>query len=217
MIFSHRKQAGEQLAGRLAAFANRTDVIVLALIPGGVPVGFEISRNLNLDFDILPLFKFYSPYNTDSAFGAVSLGDVCYIENSLVRKLDVFESRIVHLKNEAKYELDKLNCLYRNNKPWVNLEDKIVIIADDGTCSEEDIYFSTKIISKHDPKGIIIASPIITSSLYDTFEETIENIIFIAESNEENNIDNCYQEFSNVSDNEVNLLFERSNYNKLMN
>jgi hypoxanthine phosphoribosyltransferase len=45
-LFRDRRDAGRQLAKKLTAYANRPDVIVLALPRGGVPVAYEVARAL---------------------------------------------------------------------------------------------------------------------------------------------------------------------------
>ena len=169
-----------------------------------------------MHFDIFPFVKFYSPYNQDYAFGASSLDDVTYIDKDLAKRLDVQEARIKSLKLEAKVILENYNFIYRNSKKMIDLESKIVIIVDDGACSEDDIYFAAKLIDLQDPKSLIIASPIISFNFLDKFENEIENIVCIAEIDKEDSIKNFYQDLSNVTDDEVHLLLERINYQKLV-
>lgn len=44
MLFKDRTAAGQILAKELAAYANCSDVLILGLPRGGVPVAFEVAK-----------------------------------------------------------------------------------------------------------------------------------------------------------------------------
>jgi predicted phosphoribosyltransferase len=71
-IFRDRREAGRLLAKELADFANRADVIVLALPRGGVPVGYEVARALSAPLDVFLVRKLGVPGYEELAMGATA-------------------------------------------------------------------------------------------------------------------------------------------------
>src|SRR2546421_1895258 len=76
MIYRDRIDAGKQLAARLTAYADRADVLVLALPRGGVPVAFEVAKALRAPLDIFLVRKLGVPGHEELAMGAIATGGV---------------------------------------------------------------------------------------------------------------------------------------------
>src|SRR5438270_8531056 len=72
--FRNRNEAGRLLAEKLTAYANRPDVLVLALPRGGVPVAFEVARALAAPLDVFVVRKLGVPGDEELAMGAVATG-----------------------------------------------------------------------------------------------------------------------------------------------
>src|SRR3954451_21001178 len=87
--FRDRSEAGRLLAEKLAAYANRSDVIVLALPRGGVPVAYEVARALNASIDVFLVRKLGIPGHEELAMGAVASGGVAVLNQDLVRRLRI--------------------------------------------------------------------------------------------------------------------------------
>jgi len=75
-LFRDRREAGRLLAEKLAANANRPDVLVPALPRGGVPVGYEVARALSAPLDVFVVRKLGVPGYEELAMGAVAKGGV---------------------------------------------------------------------------------------------------------------------------------------------
>jgi putative phosphoribosyl transferase len=215
MVFSDRKEAGEQLAGKLAAYADRSDVVVLSILPGGVPIGFQIARRLNLTFDVLLISKIFSPYNSNYQIGAATLGDNFYFDGELINSLKINRNTLESISVHASYELQYMNEIYRGGKDWINLEDKFVILADDGGCYEEDLYLAMKLIEIQSPHTVVLATPVICNQKDTLYENGVENLICLSEKDDRFNVNNCYTNFPVVTESEIKLLFERTHYCKL--
>src|SRR5947207_11576330 len=89
MIYRDRSEAGKHLAARLAKYANRLDVLVLALPRGGVPVGFEVARALHAPLDIFLVRKLGVPGHEELAMGAISTGGVRVLNEDVVDYLGI--------------------------------------------------------------------------------------------------------------------------------
>src|ERR671924_145872 len=94
MLFEDRRHAGQWLAGRLKEYANRSDVVVLALPRGGVPVAHEVATALRAPLDIFLVRKLGLPGHEELAMGAIASGGVRVLNEDLVRALDIPNSVI---------------------------------------------------------------------------------------------------------------------------
>src|SRR5680860_401893 len=73
VIFSDRRDAGRQLAERLAA-QELVDPVVLALPRGGVPVAYEVARRLRAPLDVIVARKIGAPWRPELGVGAIAEG-----------------------------------------------------------------------------------------------------------------------------------------------
>ena len=87
--FSDRREAGRLLAAKLAAYANRPDVVVLALPRGGVPVAFEVAQALNAPLDVFVVRKLGVPGYEELAMGAVATGGLRVLNEQIVQDLRI--------------------------------------------------------------------------------------------------------------------------------
>src|SRR5258706_6868385 len=94
MLFQDRSEGGRLLAAKLRNFANRPDVIVLALPRGGVPVGYEVAKALNVPLDVYVVRKLGVPDHEELAMGAIAAGGVRVINKGVVEALGISELTI---------------------------------------------------------------------------------------------------------------------------
>src|SRR5437899_7898061 len=92
--FRDRTQAGRRLSRKLAGYADRGDVIVLALPRGGVPVGYEVARALRAPLDVFLVRKLGTPGREELAMGAIASGGVRVLNPELVRALGITREAI---------------------------------------------------------------------------------------------------------------------------
>src|SRR3974390_1587714 len=132
MLFQDRADAGRQLARRLQAYANRPEVLVLALPRGGVPVGYEVSRALDAPLDVFLVRKLGVPGQEELAMGAIACGGVRVINESVVRSLGVPEEAIEAAAQRESFELTRRAAAYRGGRPEPDVRGRVVILIDDG-------------------------------------------------------------------------------------
>src|SRR5918992_781596 len=132
MIYRDRIEAGRVLAERLAAYAHRSDVLVLALPRGGVPVAFEVAQALEAPLDIFLVRKLGMPGHREYAIGAIASGGVRVLGEDVVRAYRVPAEAIEAVAREEQAELERREREYRQGAPLTNLRGRIVILVDDG-------------------------------------------------------------------------------------
>src|SRR6267143_1430963 len=130
--FRDRREAGRLLAAKLAAYANRPDVIVLALPRGGVPVAFEVASALGAPLDVFLVRKLGVPGYEELAMGAVATGGVRVLNDEIVQGLRIPDYVIDAVAAWEQQELARRERVYRGDRSQPNVQDLTVILVDDG-------------------------------------------------------------------------------------
>src|SRR5881394_3205947 len=116
MLFRDRTEAGRQLAVKLANYADRPDVLVLALPRGGVPVAYEVARALHAPLDVFLVRKLGVPGHEELAMGAIASGDVRVVNQDVAKYLGISNEMIDIAAAREKRELHRREQAYRNNR-----------------------------------------------------------------------------------------------------
>src|SRR2546430_16045789 len=130
--FRDRTEAGRFLAEKLKSYANRPDVLVLALPRGGVAVGYEVARALNAPLDVFLVRKLGLPGHEDLAMEAVASGGVRVLNPDIVNALHIPRAVIDAGTEKERNELERRERAYRGDRPPPDLRGKTVILVDDG-------------------------------------------------------------------------------------
>src|SRR4051794_38167902 len=116
--FRDRTDAGRRLATELHTYANRSDVIVLALPRGGVPIGFEVAVALHAPLDVFVVRKLGLPWHEELAMGALASGGVRILDEDLIRLAHVSEKDIQRVIAVEQAELERRERAYRGVRPF---------------------------------------------------------------------------------------------------
>ena len=130
--FRDRVEAGRMLATTLQEYANRDDVVVLALPRGGVPVGFEVAKALHAPLDVFVVRKLGLPGQEELAMGAIASGGVRVLNRDLLRALRIPEEVVGQITQEEQRELERREREYRDERSPIDVRGKTVILVDDG-------------------------------------------------------------------------------------
>ncbi|MFZ0565765.1 MAG: phosphoribosyltransferase [Chlamydiales bacterium] len=209
MIFIDRVDAGRRLAVYLKEYAHNHGGIVIALPRGGVVVGYEVASELNLPLDIVCPRKIGAPLNPELAIGAVTETGESIFNEELVEDLgvskDFIEKAIETEKKEAARRLDH----FRKGRPKRNLENKRVILVDDGLATGATMRAAIKTVRKENAKEIIMAIPVAPVDTISKLENEVDQIVCLATPPSFYAIGQFYDEFSQTTDEEVILLLEK--------
>src|SRR5919198_1589041 len=126
MLFRDRSDAGRQLAAKLAAYADRSDVLVLALPRGGVPVAFEVARELHAPLDVFLVRKLGVPGHEELAMGAIASGGVRVVNQRLLREAAIAPSDVEAVAAAEERELARREREYRGDRPPPDVQGKTV-------------------------------------------------------------------------------------------
>src|ERR1051326_8047184 len=132
MIYRDRVEAGEQLAERLKEYADRADLLVLALPRGGVPVAFQVAQALHAPLDIFLVRKLGVPGHEELAMGAIATGGVRVLNSDVMQYLHIPAEVIDRVARQELLEMNRREQVYRGDRPQVEIKGKIVVLIDDG-------------------------------------------------------------------------------------
>src|SRR4051794_35821158 len=130
--YRDRTEAGRYLAKKLADYAGRPDVLVLALPRGGVPVAHEVAQALGVPLDVFLVRKLGVPGHEELAMGAIASGGLVLLNQEMVRALGIGSNLINEVISTQRAELERRDRQYRGDRPPPDVRGKTVILIDDG-------------------------------------------------------------------------------------
>ncbi len=214
MLFKDRRDAGEKLGLALLEFADRQDVLVLALPRGGVVLGYEIGNKLHVPFDLILVRKLGVPGQEELALGAIALNNVEIINKSIVSSLNISDDIITKIVAKERQELERRNKVYRQNKPFPTVNNKIVILVDDGIATGATMRAAIKVVASMQPNKIIVAAPLASASIYTDMKDEPVELVILDTPEPFYGIGMWYGEFSQLSDAQVIELLTLSDKNQ---
>lgn len=208
MIFRDRADAGKRLAERLRHYANRDDVIVLALPRGGVPVAYEVARALDVPLDVFLVRKLGFPGQEELAMGAIASGGVRVLNTSLLRRLHVSMDTVEAVAANELRELERREQEYRGTVAPPPVRGKTVILVDDGLATGASMQVAVAALRRQEPARIVVAVPVGAASSCAEFNA---DEVVCAETPEPfYAVGQWYQDFTQTSDDEVRDLLRRA-------
>jgi predicted phosphoribosyltransferase len=205
-LFRDRREAGRLLAEKLAAYANRPDVLVLALPRGGVPVGYEVARALSAPLDVFVVRKLGVPGYEELAMGAVATGGVRVLNDQLVERLGIPESLIDAVAARERQELARRERLYRGNRPPPDVRGRTVILVDDGLATGATMYAAIEALRQQNPARIVVAVPTASPETCEEMEIKADEVICAITPEPFHAVGRWYRDFSQTTDEEVGVL-----------
>jgi putative phosphoribosyl transferase len=209
--FFNRTEAGQFLAENLSAYANRDDVIVLALPRGGVPVAAEVAKRLNVPLDVFVVRKLGLPDQPELAMGAIATGGVRVLNRDVVESLGIPEIVIDAVTAAEQEELARREQTYRDDRPTPDVQGKTVILVDDGIATGSTMLAAIAALRQLDAGRIIVAAPTIARTTYQYLRGSADDVVAVIEPEEFYGVGQWYEDFSQTTDDEVRELLAAAN------
>jgi len=210
MIFRDRRDAGRQLAARLRRYADRSDALVLALPRGGVPVAYEVAKELNAPLDVFLVRKLGVPGYEELAMGAIASGGVRVLNEDIVNYLRISDEVIDAVATREQRELERRARAYRGDRPPPDVKDRVVILIDDGLATGSTMRAAAASLRLQEPGRIVVAVPVSSRETCDEFRGEVDEIVCAVTPEHLQGVGLWYEDFSQTSDEEVRELLEQA-------
>jgi len=203
MMLKDRVDAGQKLAERVMIYKDEPNLVILGLPRGGVVVANEISKALDAPLDIVVPRKVGAPFNPELAVAAVTENGTVLYNEELMKKLgisiDDIDDEVEKEKKEAMRRLD----LYRGDRPLLNLEDKTVILVDDGIATGYTMKAAIMSVRLRGAKKVIVAVPVMPSDILLTMQELADAVHYVLMPEIFYSISQFYERFPQTTDEQV--------------
>ena len=205
--FRDRSEAGRLLADRLLPYRGSAP-IVLALPRGGVPVGLEISRTLEAPLDIFIVRKLGAPEQAELGIGAVAQGGTRVLNERILEYLQVSEEYLDRVTRREQAEVERRLKLLRGGLPPPEMRDRTLILVDDGLATGMTAMAAVAAIREYEPRKIVLAVPVCAAQTAETMGREVDGFVSLEAPASLQAIGLWYENFEQVSDDEVILLLK---------
>jgi putative phosphoribosyl transferase len=210
----NRTIAGKELAKALRNYQDIENTIVLALPRGGVPVAFEIAQELNAPLDLMLVRKLGTPHYPELAMGAIAGNNIRVLNPQVIHNYDISEAQIEKVEKAERQELERRAVAYRGERPYPDLNDKIVILVDDGLATGATMHAAIDAVHLQNPRSIVVAVPVAPPDSINALRRKVDEVICPLEPAQFSSIGQWYEDFSQVSDEVVTKLLSQAWQNK---
>jgi len=208
--YPNRSVAGRTLAGRLMAYADRTDAVVLALPRGGAPVAAEVARMLRLPWDVFVVRKLGVPGYEELAMGAIASGGIRVLNEEIVNHLGLPETAITRAISRAAAVLHEREIAYRGERPPLDVRNRIVILVDDGLATGATMRAAVRALRAQGATRLVVAVPVAAPEVCQALRADVDDVICAATPDPFDAVSLWYEDFSQTSDEDVRTLLEET-------
>lgn len=208
MLFRDRREAGRLLASTLGMYANRSDVLVLALPRGGVPVAFEAARELHVALDVFVVRKLGTPGQEELAVGAIASGGVRVVNREVVEALGISAEAIERVSAREYPELERRERDYRGNRPPVDVRGRTIILIDDGLATGSTMLAAVAALRRMGPGKIVVAVPVGARASCANVQAAADETVCLRVPEHFSAVGQWYRRFEQTTDEEVRELLQ---------
>jgi len=201
--FKDRPQAGTALAARLAAYAGRADVLVLALPRGGVPVGHALARALGVELDVLVVRKLGMPHHPEWAMGAIGNGGVLVLQPGVPGLMGVTQADVDAACAREGAELRRRELAYRGTQAPLDLAGRTVILVDDGVATGSTMLAAIGVARRLGAHVLVLAVPVAPPETLAVLAPRVDELVCLSAPLRFRAVGEWYDAFDQTSDKEV--------------
>ncbi len=205
-LFADRAEAGRELAASLSEYANNRNAIVLALPRGGVPIGYEIARALDIPLDVYIVRKLGVPGHEELAMGALAADGTYVVDHDLMESLGIDPDALDEVVAREAAELRRRETAYRDDRAEPDIVGKIVILVDDGLATGATMRAAATALRRRNPAAIITAVPVAAGRTCASLRSLVDRVVCVSMPEPFHAVGLYYRNFEQTTDDEVRRL-----------
>lgn len=202
-LLHDRVDAGRSLVEPLQKYAHRSEVIILALPRGGVPVAYEVATALQVRMDLMLVRKLGMPGHEEYAMGAIASGGILIRNEDALRAYPVDRAAFDRVVARETQELQRREQLYRGSRAPLQLADQVVILVDDGLATGASMKAAIQAVRRHSPARIVVAVPVAALDTVEQLQFEVDEVVCPLTPQWLMSIGYWYKNFSQTSDEQV--------------
>jgi putative phosphoribosyl transferase len=206
--YKNRSEAGRELANALQLYANRPDILVLALPRGGVPVAYQVAKALKAPLDLMLVRKLGLPGHEELAMGAIATGGIRVLNAEVIQGVAVSEAEIEQVAAAELQELRRRERVYRDDRPIPAVQGRCVILIDDGLATGATMQAAIAALRQQEPAEIVVAAPVAPPDVVVLLRQQADAVICPAIPELFFGVGQWCEDFTQVTDAEVRNLLE---------
>ena len=210
MMFHDRVDAGKQLVSRLEKYRNKSDTVVIGLPRGGVVTAYEVAKALNLTLDVIFPRKVGAPFSPELAIGAVTETGEGVFNEELIMQIGVSDAYLKQEVEKEKRVAQRRLDIYRKVCPKISLENKVVILIDDGLATGATMRAAVQSVKAEGANRIIVAVPITPQDTLLIIKEEADEVIALDAPRHFQAVGQFYENFVGTEDDEVIDILKKS-------
>lgn len=208
-LFSDRADGGRQLAARLRSYRDATP-IVLGLPRGGVPVAYEVAKELGAPLDVCVVRKIGAPAQPELGIGAVSEDQALHVDRRTMRYMGVSEAELTRMIAKKRAEVDERVRMFRRGAPPLDVRGRTVLLVDDGIATGGTARAAVQTLRSRGAGRIVLAVPVASSESLDALAALADEIVCLFPEEHFYAVGLWYDDFTPTTDDDVIELLERS-------
>ena len=208
--FADRTEAGRLLGEALLGYRVRTDLLVLALPRGGVPVAAEVARLLESPLDLMLVRKLGVPTQPELAMGAIATGGARVLNADIIRALSISQQQLDRVTASEQRELERREQSYRGERLPPQLTGRCVILVDDGLATGASMRVAVEAAAVQGPAELVVAVPVASSDAVSLIEEQANQVVALATPEPFIGVGRWYEAFTQTTDAEVRVLLDQA-------
>ena len=209
MTFVDRADAGRQLAAKLAHLRS-SNVVVLGLPRGGVPVAAEVARALAAPLDVIVVRKLGAPRQPELGMGAIGEDGVRVINDEVVRIVGASALDVADVERHERAELDRRARRFRAGRARLDIAGRTVVIVDDGIATESTARAACQVARAHGAARVVLAVPVAPPEWESMLGGVADEFVCLETPASFFAVGQAYVDFSQTGDDDVVAILERA-------